>query len=264
LLLEKILMKKKNIATSLTLAVMILSLCAVSFADTVRLKDGTTIRGKVVGFKDQQFTVLIGTGSSSGRRSSITLYIEDVESIEFDGPSLTASGNDAPARSEPPYTAPPAPTPTTETRPAPVNPRPTSQPASSQESSPFYKVSVKVRADNTANGWTNTGLVVRRGQKLKIRASGRVSLGGGNYSSPMGSPTISDKGKLMANEATGALIAVIGDDNDEFLLIGHNREFASPRDGVLFLGINEGNLNDNTGVYDVTIEAEATQGAASR
>jgi hypothetical protein len=29
---------------------------------------------------------------------------------------------------------------------------------------------------------------------------------------------------------------------------------------VLFLGINEGNLQDNTGTYDVVIEAEAGGG----
>jgi hypothetical protein len=29
------------------------------------------------------------------------------------------------------------------------------------------------------------------------------------------------------------------------------------RDGVLFLGVNEGNLADNTGTYDVVVEAEA-------
>jgi hypothetical protein len=31
------------------------------------------------------------------------------------------------------------------------------------------------------------------------------------------------------------------------------------RDGVLFLGVNEGDLADNTGTYDVVIEAEGRQ-----
>jgi hypothetical protein len=66
----------------------------------------------------------------------------------------------------------------------------------------------------------------------------------------------SDGGKLMRNEPTGALIAVIGDDNDGFLLIGDQREFIAERDGVLFLGVNEGNLSDNNGTFDVVIEAE--------
>ncbi len=68
-----------------------LSLLLVSplLADTIRLKDGSVIRGQVVGFKDQQFTVLIG-GGTKGRRGRTTVYVEDVESIEFD--SNTASG----------------------------------------------------------------------------------------------------------------------------------------------------------------------------
>ena len=68
---------------------------------------------------------------------------------------------------------------------------------------------------------------------------------------------VQDADKLMRNEATGALIAVIGDDNDDFILIGPRREFVVQRDGVLFLGVNEGDLADKTGTYDIVIEAEA-------
>ena len=75
---------------------------------------------------------------------------------------------------------------------------------------------------------------------------------------------IPDEDKLMRNEATGALIAVIGDDNDDFLLIGPRRDFVAQRDGVLFLGVNEGDLADNTGTYDIVIEAEAGNGAFAR
>src|SRR5436305_3266576 len=113
------------------------------------------------------------------------------------------------------------------------------------------------RADNSSNGWTNSGLVVRRGQRLRISASGRVSLGNNRYSTPDGVPNITDRDKLMRNSPTGGLIAVIGDDNDDFLFIGRGRDFVAQRDGVLFLGVNEGNLGDNSGTYDVVIEAEA-------
>jgi hypothetical protein len=118
-----------------------------------------------------------------------------------------------------------------------------------------------VRGDNTTNGWTNSGLVVRRGQRLRISATGRILLGGGRVSTPAGLTAVPDNEKLMRNEATGALIAVIGDDNDNFILIGRSREFTAERDGVLFLGVNEGNLTDNTGSYDAVIEAEAVSNA---
>lgn len=250
-------------------------------ADTIRLKDGSVIQGQVVGFKDQQFTVLVGTGSR-GRRSRILLYMEDIESIEFDNPSgaQTGSNNDdasagtqtfpsqQPSRpnnsssnnSQRPTTRPPVDRPS---RPddgddaAQPSQRPNNSSTGSQGSPAFFQINARVRGDNTTNGWTNSGLVVRRGQRLRISATGRVTLGPGRASTPAGLPTLTDTGKLMRNEATGALIAVIGDDNDDFIYVGRSREFVAQRDGVLFLGVNEGNLGDNTGTYEVTIEAEA-------
>jgi hypothetical protein len=64
----------------------------------------------------------------------------------------------------------------------------------------------------------------------------------------------------MRTQPTGGLIAVIGDDNDDFIFIGTNRDFVAQRDGVLFLGVNEGNLSDNAGAYDAVIDAEASSG----
>ena len=84
-----------------------------------------------------------------------------------------------------------------------------------------------------------------------------MSLGAGRFSAPDGLPNIPDREKLMRNQPTGGLIAVIGDDNDDFIFIGRNRDFVAQRDGVLFLGVNEGNLSDNSGAFDVVIEAEA-------
>jgi len=117
---------------------------------------------------------------------------------------------------------------------------------------------VRVRADNASNGWTNSGLVVRRGQRLRINASGRISLGTNRYSTPDGLPNIPDHDKLMRSQPTGGLIAVIGDDNDDFIFVGRGHDFVAQRDGVLFLGVNEGNLSDNSGMFDVVIEAEAS------
>jgi hypothetical protein len=246
----------------------VLALFIPAFADTIRLKDGNVIRGQVIGFKDQQFTVLVGSGAQ-GRRSRTLVYVEDVESIEFDSATTAAVNGLANDDNQPPTSAPvyqsPRPTTQTDNRP-PVR---TNVPQSAPSTSPtFFTIKVGVNAKQCAtpairgevcapNGWTNTGLVVRQGQRLRISATGRVSLGGGRFSTPSGMPGSPDNDKLMRTEATGALIAVIGDDNDEFLLIATRRDFVAQRDGVLFLGVNEGNLNDNTGTYDVVIEAEA-------
>src|SRR6476646_4068667 len=71
---------------------LVLSTAAPLLADTIRLKDGSVIRGQVIGFKDQQFTILIG-GNARGRRGQTTVYVEDVESIEFDSNSGNTSGS---------------------------------------------------------------------------------------------------------------------------------------------------------------------------
>jgi hypothetical protein len=249
-----------------------------AFADTIRLKDGTVLQGQVVGFNDQKFTVLIGSGSS-GRRSRVILFAEDVESIEFDeqtgSPSINNTDNGSGGIQSAPTTQPSRPN-TSQQQPQrptqqPSRPvddtddesaqQPTQRPSNTQnntQGSPgFFQINTRVRGDNTTNGWTNSGLVVRRGQHLRISATGRITLGAGRASTPAGLPTVADTGKLMRNEATGALIAVVGDDNDDFIYIGRSREFIAQRDGVLFLGVNEGNLNDNSGSYEVTIEAEA-------
>ncbi|PYS50448.1 MAG: hypothetical protein DMF68_07180 [Acidobacteria bacterium] len=251
--------------------ILALTLSVGALADTIRLKDGSVIRGQIIGFKDQQFIVLVGSGSR-GRRSQITIYMEDVDSIEFDsaaGSPIVANNNVGQTSNSRPISQP-----TTTTRPPVQQPPITqqepddtiSQPTggrtqTSPSSSPtFFQINAHVRGDNAANGWTNSGLVVRKGQRIRITASGRVNLGGGRVSTPAGVPAISDNDKLMRSYPTGALIAVIGDDNDDFIFIGQRREFIAQRDGVLFLGVNEGNLSDNTGSYDVVIEAEAMGG----
>ncbi|MDT7809454.1 MAG: hypothetical protein QOJ70_3267 [Acidobacteriota bacterium] len=294
-------MKISRVVRPLAALAVTLALCAVAFADTIRMKDGQVIRGQIVGFRDQQFTVLIGSGGRGGRRSRVTLYMEDVESIEFDSANGAdnasagdnGSGSNAPIETT--RTQLPAPRPSEtprqseprreESRQQQTGQRPpvlgngdTGSPSNSGRTtntgsgsttntvqtparsgggdSPFFPVRVRVRADNAANGWTDSGLMVRKGQRLRITATGRVSLGEGRFSTPTGLPRVVDTEKLMRNEPTGTLIAVIGDDNDEFIAVGANREFYAPRDGRLFLGVNEGKLEDNTGSYDALIEVE--------
>jgi len=246
---------KKFFFRSLLMVALAVGASLPVLADTVRLKDGSVIRGQIVSFKNEQFTIMVGSGAR-GRKSRITVYMEDVESIEFDsagnagnstGPSDdTTTGNTQPTYQPPPNNQP------SNNQPA------NNQPASNNSAAPtFFQINVRVRADNTSNGWTNTGLVVRRGQRLRINASGRVTLGTNRVATPDGLPNIPDRDKLMRNQPTGGLIAVIGDDNDDFIFVGRGRDFVAQRDGVLFLGVNEGNLSDNSGLFDVVIEAEA-------
>lgn len=273
-------MKVLSPARPLAALALVFALGGVAaLADTIRMKDGQVIRGQIVAFRDQQFTILIGSSRGGTRRSRMTLNMEDVESIEFDN-AADGEGASVPDTSNSPVESartPPTPQPTPRREePRREEPRPTEPRQNGQRppvlgndtgstsnpgrtgggDSPFFPVRVRVRADNAANGWTDSGLMVRKGQRLRISATGRVSLGEGRFSTPTGLPRVVDTEKLMRNEPTGTLIAVIGDDNDEFIAVGANREFYAPRDGRLFLGVNEGKLEDNTGSYDALIEVE--------
>lgn len=252
-------MKKRFLTPILAIAI-ILSTGLAAFADTIRLKDGSVIRGQVIGFRDQQFIVLVGQGSR-GRRSEIRVYMEDVESIEFDSAGAANAGTrDNVGSTTTTTTSPSRPNNTTSGNSNTGRANTDNSSSRPTSSSPnFFQINARVRGDATANGWTNTGLVVRRGQRIRITATGNVNLGAGRTSTPAGIRTLPDRDKLMKDEPTGALIAVIGDDNDDFIFIGRSTEFTARRDGVLFLGVNEGNLNDNTGSFDAVIEAEAVR-----
>jgi hypothetical protein len=287
-------MKVRRFVRPLAALVVVFALGPALLADTIRMKDGQVIRGQIVGFRDQQFTVLIGSARGGTRRSRMTLNMEDVESIEFDnadGADTSSAGDTStynppvdntrtqpapqptPRREEARQTAGQRPpvlgndsgTASNNGRTNPNNTPTTSPtPARGGGESPFFPVRVRVTADNKANGWTDSGLMVRKGQRLRITATGRVSLGEGRFSTPTGLPRVVDTEKLMRNEPTGTLIVVIGDDNDEFIAVGANREFYAPRDGRLFLGVNEGKLEDNTGSYDALIEVEPLTSSGGR
>jgi hypothetical protein len=292
---------RAHLKTVLAVAAVVVALACVSFADTLHLKDGSIIKGKIVSFNGGKFIIVMGEGA---HRHELTFAASEVESIKFDEDSNIASAEPTrkyepakpPAREEQqqPKTAAaqqpdqkprfkqwdtgqkPSVVVTDNTRPQTASQKPIvvqnqprvintnatgSQPGrvdpirpSSGGAMQPISWDVKVLADNTNNGWTNSGWVVRKGQKIRITADGTVDLGKGKRSDASGDPDIADAQKLLKNVATGALIAVIGDDNNDFIYIGSERTFTATRDGALFLGINEGYLDDNKGSYAVKVE----------
>ncbi|QYO61968.1 hypothetical protein [Leptolyngbya sp. 7M] len=256
----------RSAAFFLSVVLMLSSVVSV-FADTVRLKDGSIIKGRITDFSGGKFTIEIGEGE---RKRTLTFDAADVDSITFDSFERASSTTNRPgpgSASIPPRyetvvtnstsNTRPSPTRPTETAPANSNTQTTSDsttpPAANTAIKPI-ELSIKVLADNTANGWTNSGWVVKKGQRIRISGTGEVSLGKGIKSTPAGLWDVEDPNKLLKAVPTGALLAVIGDDNNDFLFIGDEREFVAARDGALFLGINEGNLNDNSGAFNVKIE----------
>ena len=319
-------MRKPSFAFLILLALI----ASPARGDTIRLKNGSLLKGKVTSFADDQFVVMLDTGSGS-YLSKAMVYVGDVARIEFDSPSAAsgAAGDSGPSRdttvaaqpgeppakvsasrdtpprdatpAEPqPRTNPPTEVPATVTQPV-ESPRDTTttQPSSAQPitsqpkepeplpEKPVQKPAVILpsatttgasessdseRAPRKLSGpvktvlvdvvgkrdWTSSGLIVKRGDRIHITATGTVTLdpASGRTSGPEGLPDFTDPKKLMPDQPTGALIGVVGADNDDFIFIGRSAEFAAARDGLLFLSVNEGTLADNTGVYKAVIEVQ--------
>jgi hypothetical protein len=257
---------RSNVFRALLSLVVIASLCGAVAADTIRLKDGSIIKGKIVGFAGGKFTISMGGGT---RKREMTFSADEIESIDFDSPGEYVATVPASVPRSVPTTVREEPRDKAPATVAQNEPKiEEKQEPSVPVTTPTKKVSfgkpielaVKVRADNTANGWTNSGWVVKKGQKIRITGTGEVSIGRGKTTGPSGLYDLEDSDKLLKSVPTGALIAVIGDDNNEFIYVGSEREFTAARDGALFLGLNEGNLNDNTGTFDVRVEISADGG----
>src|SRR5215469_5695021 len=93
-------------------------------ADTIYLKNGSIIKGKVASYADDQFVVVLNTGSDRASRAQI--YKDDVARIEFDtsgGIATTVSPQDSGP------TGPP-------TRTVVVEPPPKSEPTGASPSTP--------------------------------------------------------------------------------------------------------------------------------
>lgn len=258
-------MLKAMFGRSFICALVVAACVSFAFGDTIKLKDGSLYKGTVVSFSNGRFTIVMGSGA---HQRQMTFSADEIESIKFDNDN-TADYNvpdtpdDKPPVTRPVQTNPPRVITTDNTKPVtvigkaprtePSTPVRTTQTSGTKITKPV-SWTVKILADNTANGWTNTGFVVRKGQRIHVTADGKVSLGKGKTSTPSGEPDIEDANKLLKNVATGAVIAVVGDDNNDFIYIGSDREFTASRDGALFLGINEGNLDDNSGSYSAKVE----------
>lgn len=269
--------------------------------DTIHLKNGSVLRGKVTSFADDQFIVMLDTGS--GRyMSKAMVYTGDVARIEFDSTgeaaitpaqpgesSARVSGsettspretkprnsnvNDPPVRTTPPAdtqreTGPPEPQPPpveasqpekpAVTSSSPVTTPPVSETSESDRLPRKPLVAVKsMTVDVVARkDWTSSGLIVKRGDRLRVTASGTITLDpvSGRTTGPDGISDLADPKKLVPDQPTGALIGVISSDNDDFIFIGRSSEFTAMRDGLLFLSVNEGVLSDNLGTFKAVVE----------
>jgi hypothetical protein len=108
---------------------------------------------------------------------------------------------------------------------------------------------VKVEANRA---WTDTGLDVRRGDRITFTASGRIRIGN-EEAGPNGSSERSARLSIPVRALNvGGLIGRVG--NSAPFAVGDRSEPIVMRaNGRLFLGVNDDHLQDNSGFFEVIV-----------
>jgi len=102
--------------------------------------------------------------------------------------------------------------------------------------------------------WTPTGITVRRGETVRITADGEIRISGDSNDRATASGVVNqrfDAGAPLPRTLAGALIGRIG--NGQPFGIGTSATIQAPANGQLFLGINDSNVSDNDGAFQVSI-----------
>src|SRR5437868_15137529 len=132
---------KKFFVRSFVAFALVFAVSVPVLADTIRLKDGSVIRGQIISFKNEQFTILVGIGAR-GRKSQITVYMEDVESIDFDSNGNSSSrvedNNNSQPAYQPPYQQP-------------TNQPPYQQPTNQTSNQPSYQPPTNTTTQSSTN-----------------------------------------------------------------------------------------------------------------
>src|SRR5262245_20171262 len=107
---------------------------------------------------------------------------------------------------------------------------------------------------DAVRGWTDTGVDVRSGQRLRFAATGEVRWGPGRKDGPGGEGgSHSNPGRPMPNRPGAALIGRVGAGQDVFFIGSDEGEIRVRNTGRLYLGVNDDYLQDNSGAFRVVV-----------
>jgi hypothetical protein len=211
-------------------AAMILTIlmAGASLADVLYLKDGSVLKGNFVGYENGKFIFETGGNRLEFRPDQVLRLV-----VERDDRR--------------PSSDPRPPLERTDRRP----PRDTGDPPYSSGKRPDLIRTFDVKLEDQ---YFRTPIDLRRGQQVRIEATGTIYLGGRTATGPEGLQGRTDPDAPMPQENDGALVAAIGQDQDSPpIFIGSSREFTSDRDGVLYFTVNHGETRDARGSFRVNV-----------
>jgi len=216
---------RRIIATTVLLTL----LASAAAGDTLFLKNGSVLKGTFIGYENGQFIFEM----SDGRRllfrpAEVTRLV-----IERD---LAGETPRDPVRddSPPPRNADPA------------------------GGKPELFQPFEVRLEGQ---WFRSPVVVSRGDRIRVGASGSIFLEGRTPIGADGLKESRDPNAPMPDQNDGALIASIGQDqNSPPIFIGRSREFIADRNGPLYFTVNHWETRNARGAFRVNVAVERNAG----
>lgn len=110
--------------------------------------------------------------------------------------------------------------------------------------------------------WVDTGIDLRRNERVQVRASGTI-VAGRSRITPDGLRS-TDPSAPLPSAPEGELIGAVGNDgNSPIIELGSSREFVADRDGRLYLTANRGSYSDARGSFTVQIRREVDLNASN-
>lgn len=105
--------------------------------------------------------------------------------------------------------------------------------------------------------WTDTGLTVRRGDRISFQSSGTIKYGTSDDMSAgpdgaSGASALRGPQFPVAASPVGALIGRVGN-STPFPIGSNSAPITMPADGRLYLGVNDDNFGDNSGAFAVVM-----------
>ena len=195
---------------------VLLTVTAVPLAaDTLVMRDGRRVTGTLVAVRDDTVEFDERRGFGGGRRLRVDR--RDVARVEFDDGEFGGDGGDG---GRPP--------------------------------GGLRERTVVVQARQS---WTDTGIDVRRGQRVYLNTSGEIRWGrGGRKDGPEGEKNSPfNQARPIPNRPAGALIGRIGDNDAPFFAGSDRGPYEMRASGRLYLGVNDDYLQDNSGTFRVVV-----------
>lgn len=198
----------------------VLALASVAaLADTLILRSGRSMNGELISVRNGEMEFRTDRGRTE------RFDLEEVDRIEFSGRGRDRGNRDRYLEDD--------------------------RSARDERPSGLREREVDVQA---ADGWVRTTIEVRDGQDLWFESRGEVRWGPGRKDGPGGeggSPR--NPGRPMPSRAAAALIGKIGENGGPFFIGNEKGPIRVRGRGVLFLGVNDDYLQDNSGAFRVIV-----------